>query len=317
MSETKIEANAENLESLFSSECLFQVPFFQRPYEWKPKQRNDFLRDLQDQSELDESERSHFLGAIVLAPVEEINPELGHPKVFQVIDGQQRLTTALLTGFALLHLASSASKQESDVDRAETSKKISRYFESYLVFGTKSTLTGELRIGPSLEDSAQVRELQQRIKHDFSREGLSVTGAYPEQGHGSTLVDAYRTIKAKIKKDSLGPDHTSGSALELFTCLLRSFKVVAIQLPTNEDPHQIFDSLNTKGLDLTSSAVIRNYVFSKYTRDEFESARSLYDGGWALLSDSLGSRFDQYLFPYSLILDPKTGLPRLWLTPDL
>lgn len=306
MADTEIEANAKDLDSLFSADCLYRIPFYQRPYEWRPKQRTEFLDDLRHQwVELSESERSHFLGAVVLAPVEEIQ-ELGYPKVFQVIDGQQRLTTALLTGFALLQFAASADGEgENPKDEAQIDR-VALYFEQFLVFGSKSPLSGRMRLELSQEDSNQMKALQAQIAKDFAGTNLEVSGEFADVGNGDTLLKAYKAIKKKLRsEDFLGTDHSREQALDLFSCLLRAFKVVAIQLPTTEDPHQIFDSLNTKGLDLASSAVIRNLIFSRYGREDIDDAQVLYNGKWKQLKDSLGSTFDDYLFPLALIVDPK------------
>lgn len=75
----------------------FEIPAFQRPYEWGRRQIAALLADLFGQGELHDFKSSYFLGAIVL----EERADGGH----RIVDGQQRLVTmSLLAGWLAQHL---------------------------------------------------------------------------------------------------------------------------------------------------------------------------------------------------------------------
>ena len=80
----QIEGNQEN----------YFVPKYQRPYVWKKEQWEDLLRDL-------EEDEGHFMGSIICVPriSEDISP--GERFQFEIIDGQQRLTTIIIMLCAL------------------------------------------------------------------------------------------------------------------------------------------------------------------------------------------------------------------------
>ena len=96
--------NLKNLRELFN-ECLFRIPDYQRGYSWGPQQLDEFWDDLIGMLPL----QDHYTGMISLKRItnEELNknPERwvsekwlidnGH-KVFEVVDGQQRLTTVII-----------------------------------------------------------------------------------------------------------------------------------------------------------------------------------------------------------------------------
>lgn len=83
-----------NLTKIFGQDARYVVPLFQRPYVWdQEKNWEPLWEDVQRAAREGEEAiagHPHFLGAIVLAGVE---PEFGELSTWEVIDGQQRLTT--------------------------------------------------------------------------------------------------------------------------------------------------------------------------------------------------------------------------------
>src|SRR6266481_7165842 len=82
----KIENYRYSVEQAFR-DCFYIVPDYQREYVWTEKQVYQLLEDIND--EIDESGNEYFLGTILVTPTNQ-------PYHFEVIDGQQRLTTLLL-----------------------------------------------------------------------------------------------------------------------------------------------------------------------------------------------------------------------------
>ena len=87
-----------DIASLLSGDTVFNIPYFQRAYKWKPErihQLNDDLLNL-----VDETSDFHFLGAIIIHG-RRSNPS--DPDVYEVIDGQQRITTVFVYLCELSH----------------------------------------------------------------------------------------------------------------------------------------------------------------------------------------------------------------------
>jgi uncharacterized protein with ParB-like and HNH nuclease domain len=71
-------------------EGVFDIPEYQRSYSWEQNQREDFFQDIKYLPD----DTSHFFGNIILREKsEKYDAEVGQEKVFDVVDGQQRLTT--------------------------------------------------------------------------------------------------------------------------------------------------------------------------------------------------------------------------------
>src|SRR5205085_6367804 len=90
----EMRAHTYDLRKIFGQDARYVVPLFQRPYVWNQDRNWEPLwEDVQRAArEVEEGvvDHPHFLGAIVLAAVE---PEFGQLSTWEVIDGQQRLTT--------------------------------------------------------------------------------------------------------------------------------------------------------------------------------------------------------------------------------
>lgn len=80
-----LEAHELALAKVFGGDYSYTIPTYQRPYAWKTDQTPQLLDDLED-SLTRGADETYFLGSIVLVRQE-------GPNAFDVIDGQQRLTT--------------------------------------------------------------------------------------------------------------------------------------------------------------------------------------------------------------------------------
>lgn len=81
-------ASVESIEAILGR-GMFEIPMYQRPYSWGKDEIETFCNDIHG---LDNHEH-HLLGMIVLSPMEE---KKGGSTVYNIIDGQQRITTCLL-----------------------------------------------------------------------------------------------------------------------------------------------------------------------------------------------------------------------------
>ena len=97
------------IQEIFQSSA-FRVPDYQRSYAWGERQWDDLWEDIKE-GRL--TETSHYFGTIVLMRAEEQEDSVGNPvHVFDVVDGQQRLTTLCLLLIAVYrHLRSGTTDQ--------------------------------------------------------------------------------------------------------------------------------------------------------------------------------------------------------------
>ena len=96
------DASNVTLPGLFANKC-FRIPNYQRGYAWGESQLNDLWDDLMDIQKNGGSYRPHYTGAITLQQIDSSTLTPAEKKLstsgmeyYNVVDGQQRLTTLVI-----------------------------------------------------------------------------------------------------------------------------------------------------------------------------------------------------------------------------
>ncbi len=105
----KIESNDLNLRDILKDELYYQIPIYQRPYQWTEKNCEKLLDDLFFNYE-DDRESDYFCGSLVLILIGEDSKKA---KTYDIVDGQQRLSTFILLAKVLSALYSERLTEES------------------------------------------------------------------------------------------------------------------------------------------------------------------------------------------------------------
>ncbi len=96
----KIESNDLNLRDILKDELYYQIPIYQRPYQWTEENCEKLLDDLFFNYE-DDRESDYFCGSLVLILIGEDSKKA---KTYDIVDGQQRLSTFILLAKVLATL---------------------------------------------------------------------------------------------------------------------------------------------------------------------------------------------------------------------
>ncbi|WQU24708.1 DUF262 domain-containing protein [Helicobacter pylori] len=105
----KIESNDLNLRDILKDELYYQIPIYQRPYQWTEENCEKLLDDLFFNYE-DDRESDYFCGSLVLILISE-DPKKA--RTYDIVDGQQRLSTFILLAKVLATLYSERLTEES------------------------------------------------------------------------------------------------------------------------------------------------------------------------------------------------------------
>ena len=205
-------------------QMILKIPVYQRNYDWN---KNNVKRLLDDLHTVIKTKEHHFLGAVVY--LESTNSDIGLPE-YLIIDGQQRLTTITLMLQAL---------KDATVDGdAFTTGTI----ESFLINTQSPSQEYKIKLKPIKSDNIQYSAL---LKHDNSK--------LDENSH---IVENYR-----LAKQTFDNWLRQGIASREILWAIRQLQVVGISLKEGEDdPQIIFESINSTGVALTNSDLIRNFL---------------------------------------------------------
>ena len=266
-----VKASEIRLVEFLEGSKQFTVPIYQRSYNWTSTQCEQFLNDILRVAK-DEKIPGHFIGSIVY--IKEGLFQVAEVPQLEVIDGQQRLTTISLL-FAALSRVDSADK---------TGIKTSKIKNSFLFNNDES---GDKRYKLILTSSDNT--IFQNILEDCP---------LPENIR-SNVEDNFKFFQDKLAKYS--------DKLSLLWPGIKKLTIVDIALDSSQDnPQRIFESLNSTGLDLSQTDLIRNYVLMGRGKERQDQ---IYKKYWLPMEKSFeglaeNKIFDKFVRDYLTI---KTG----------
>lgn len=260
--DTPLNASASTAGGLISG-SVFEVPPYQREYSWRDDEVKEFFEDIQRSLDSD----SYFLGLIILTD------EDGRKKI---VDGQQRVVTLTLLASALHHEAKNRG-------RSALAERINADFLTSINYETDGS---DPRV--VLTDHADNETLQHIIKtgapplHNFDEESVS-----------SEISKSYKFLLKELRDDlKSDPFKRLGKWTEFITNKL--YFAVFVH-PTPSSAYQVFEVINTRGRDLTTADLLKNYVISQTSPDR---RGEIYER-WKRISESFpgdgSNSFVQYI----------------------
>lgn len=228
--QTPLNASASTAGALFSS-SMFEVPPYQREYSWKEDEVKEFFEDIQ--KNLDQE--SYFLGLIILTE------EAGRS---QIVDGQQRIVTLTLLASALYHEAKLR-------NRLVLADRLQADFLRSIDYTTDETNPRVI-----LTDEADNATLQ-----DILKNGLNAKKSKESDSVSAQILQSF-TFIAKILGEDLKSDQFKrlGKWTEFITTKL--YFAVFVH-PDPATAYGVFEVINTRGRDLTTADLLKNYVLSQ------------------------------------------------------
>lgn len=298
-----MDADDHKVEVVLKEDRRFMVPLYQRKYQWAEHRLHPFWEDVVAKAAevlRGENKFDHYMGALILAPVD-AGSQIGKTPVVQVVDGQQRLTTFQLFLAALREVALKRGL-----------KDFGPHIDEYLRNPLKSKDTDPLtrfKLTPTPTDRALFHDLMEltyeaatvkyrslfwgatvpkntpfpafRAYHLFYRwiSDFALNGPSDEQPADDTEGEAQAT----------GDEATNGVAGERLEALLKAvlerLKLVVITLGENDDAQVIFETLNSKGEPLLAMDLVRNNIFYRAEKQE-ANVEKLYHELWDPLDHS-------------------------------
>ncbi|MGY4099563.1 DUF262 domain-containing protein [Nocardia sp. R16R-3T] len=248
-----LTAHEHPLCKVFSSDYEFTIPSYQRPYRWGTDQALQLLDDLEEALRRDIDE-PYFLGSVVLVQQSEAQ--------FDVIDGQQRLTTLSIL-FAVLRDLSSGRFSEDLSD---------------LVMEPGNELRG-IASKPRLTMRRQDRRFFEKYvqEPDNISTLIRLSDQTVESEPQRAMRDNAAALHARLESWS---DRRRKSLATLMSN--RTFLVI-VSTPDLGSAHRIFSVMNARGLDLAPTDIFKSDVIG--VLDE----NSGYAEQWEYVEESLGS----------------------------
>ena len=203
----------------------FSIPVFQRVYSWNARQCEELWDDVMRVGGSDGSE-GHFMGMLLYAVDVQ---RWGGGELLDIIDGQQRLTTATLLLCALARYLDEGNGKVGGVSASGLRMR-------YLQTGRGGQMVGKLALSDMDRDTL------------FALVGA---GEMPEEPAGR-LIENLELFYGKMMQP--------GFDVERFWRGLKLLEVAGVLLAPEDSPQLVFESLNSKGMALSLADRLRNLV---------------------------------------------------------
>jgi uncharacterized protein with ParB-like and HNH nuclease domain len=246
--------NKKFVEFLEGNDKHFVIPVYQRNYDWSKEHCKRLFDDIEEIHI--KSFKSHFLGTIV-----SIYDEQSEKREYLIIDGQQRITTLSLLLLALYNLL------ENEEIKGNLNKEEIR--DEYLV-NKYSKGEKRIRLKPVKDDNSAF---------------INLFKGSEEYIPDSNVTNNFIYFKERIKELKF--------PVEDFYRAIKKLMVVEIELIRSEDdPQLIFESLNSTGLSLTQSDLVRNFILMKQPSKEQEQ---FYNKYWYKIEKNTKFNVDSFI----------------------
>lgn len=238
-----MEARTATILEVIQRNSLLRIPYFQRRYVWKEE---DWQRFAEDMVATIESDRNYFLGALIFKQekVSRYEKMDGIANKHLVIDGQQRLTTMAIFMKVLHHKTGRIDDFTNQFLQANSSK--------------------DPVIIHSCDDAPQFRKIM-HLPTLIDLEG------------DSNIVRAYMYFKNFLDDR----EQRGVNLIHLLNAVIATVNFVTISLKQEDDEQQIFDTINSLGVPLTTGELLKNFLYEQH--DEI-----LYRDTWYKEFDSDG-----------------------------
>jgi len=229
-----------SLQEILGNAKVYTVPKYQRSYSWEAEQWEDLWQDI---IELKKNEETiHYLGTIVLKTIDN--------KSFEVIDGQQRLATLSFIILACIKVLSDF--VEKGIDTEKNEERISIYMNNYIGFKEPKALTYKPKVTLNHFDKDLYNAYLIQLKRPQNISRL------PDSN--KLMLKSFNYFLDKIKSLNF----KSGDEVVDFIENILLNKLILIQIVVEDtlSAYTVFETLNARGIELTTTDLLKNYLFS-------------------------------------------------------
>lgn len=284
-----LDTRTVNYQELIGNGRAYHVPPYQRDYSWRQEQWEDLWNDITEMREPDDGR--HYMGALVV--------EAKSDRRFVVIDGQQRLAT-----LSILTLAVIEALQRLAADGVELKRNHTRASELRGRFiGEKdpASLVESSRLNLNQTDDGFYQDYLVQLRSPSNPRGLIRSN--------KLMWECFRYFGKQIRNlEGLGGDGTALARL-ISETVARRLVFILITVEDALNAYTVFETLNARGLELTTTDLLKNYIFARASTADREAMLRR----WHRIATTVGQAHVPELLRYHMLCEvPKVRRRRLF-----
>lgn len=273
-------------ELIEDDKSVFMVNSYQRHYVWGEMQITDFLNDIKRITAKRKQDGTiiHYFGQFIYR---KISTDRRNRTTYEIVDGQQRMTTFLLYVAALY---GNAKAQASSCVDTEKAQKFVASCQKYLI-STGEGMPECHKLCLSTQENEYFLSLLTALENRTCPDCPTKKSATSH----TSLYEAYSIIKTHIDKEIAAipsPDEVIETISEQLSAVVNGFQILSI-IPTKEEyTYQLYQVLNDRGEPLTDSELLKAKTAEFLLRNE-HSAEALKQ--WDIILQDPGKETKKYL----------------------
>jgi len=287
MAKNLLNTNTVNFQDMIGNGRSYKVPTYQRDYSWTEEQWEDLWLDINELRP--NADSRHYMGAVVVKSESD--------RRFLIIDGQQRIATLTIFGLAVINRLN-----QMDHGDGKNSERSVALRSRYIGEKDPASLTEVSKLTLNKHDDGFFQDYLVQLRKPENPRSLTRSNRL--------LWDCFVFFKRKIEEDeSLRNDGLKVAEL-LSEVIARRLMFILITVDDEISAYTVFETLNARGLELTTTDLLKNYLFSKlHTASDLESLQRRWD---RLIVTVRQERFSEFLRYHYLTLQKQIRTGRLF-----
>ncbi|MFT0715314.1 DUF262 domain-containing protein [Flagellimonas lutimaris] len=253
--ENLLNANTISFSDIISGDNIYQVPLFQRDYSWKENNWDDLWLDISNSIE---SNSRHYMGSIVLIKKDK--------KKFEIIDGQQRITTLSILALSCIRFINELIK--ADVDKADNEERKDIIMRKFIGYKSPKSLL----FAPKL----QLNKLNNPLYSSYLIQFHKVPNLRREPITNRNMVEAYEYFYKRLKSDIYQEDSII-EIIDFIEFVGDNLQFIQITVVDELNAYLVFETLNDRGIPLTVTDLFKNYLFSRVDEVDHNHIKNKWD----------------------------------------
>lgn len=254
------DSSTENFSTIIGNNKKFIIPRFQRDYSWNTPQWDDLWMDIEQV--LLKAEEDHYMGYLVL--------QTSDDKQYHIIDGQQRFTTIMILILAAIRNLKSFVLSHEEED--ENKRRIDTL--------TKLYIGNEDPVSLDYDNILVLNRNNDSFYRDYIVK-LDTTRIRNLKASEKLMRNCLEFFTNKLR----GKFHTGKEYAAYVQMVVEKLYFTKIEVTDELNAFRVFETLNARGVQLSSSDLLKNYLFSLVDNKAHVSRIETLENKWARLND--------------------------------
>jgi len=253
-----------SFKQLIGQDKIYKIPKYQRNYSWTKEQWEDLWEDILG---IEESKDKHYMGPIVLK-------EIKDSKEIEIIDGQQRFCSITIIVLATISILNEWAIN--DIEPKDNNELINELRETYI--GKEGKLSPKRKLFLN--------------KYDDPFFATNLIEPYRVDPNKKDVLPSHFELKESFKyfRKKLENKFSNKNGLELANfihdSIMDNLSFIVIYVTNEDNAYSIFETLNARGLELSNTDLLKNYLFSLVQDDENDL--NYIEARWDKIIDIIG-----------------------------